>query len=300
MSNRLLILLYHCVWESKDPMRPDDLDATEFREQMEALVKYFNPLPLAEALALRERGELPARAISITFDDGYANNYSTAFPIMQELKVPLTIFIAAGFTSGRCMWNDLVLESIRRTEEEILDYRSLGMEKHKPRDMQSRCKIAKNLLAHLKYRNFDKRQQLTQEIFESCKVEAPENLMMNHTQIRELVGADVEIGGHTSSHPILSQIHPQQAREEIVKGKQNLEAIAQTDIKFFAYPNGRPDQDYGPEHVDMVKAAGFAAAVSSEGGVVDAKAGIYELPRFTPWAESPLKFTARIGKMLYW
>lgn len=64
-----------------------------FREICVWLAKHFRVVPLDEQIAALERGETPAGTASITFDDGYLDNYAVAAPILTELKLPATFFI---------------------------------------------------------------------------------------------------------------------------------------------------------------------------------------------------------------
>ncbi len=66
----------------------------------------------------------------------------------------------------------------------------------------------------------------------------------------------------------------------------------------FAYPNGRPQQDYTAEHVAMVRDAGFAAAVSTARGAADRTTDPFQLPRFTPWRREPLGFDLLLARNL--
>ncbi|MCK7493592.1 MAG: polysaccharide deacetylase family protein [Comamonadaceae bacterium] len=63
----------------------------------------------------------------------------------------------------------------------------------------------------------------------------------------------MRIGGHTATHPILARPWPQAAREEIVGGKRTLESLVDAPVTLFAYPNGKPGEDFGDEHVAMAR-----------------------------------------------
>ena len=118
-KQRLSILIYHRVLQSPDPLRPGEPIVDEFRQRMNLLRRYFNPLPLVEAIDRLQAGELPERAVCVTFDDGYADNESVALPILKKSGIPATVFVATGFLNGGQMWNDTVIESIRTCDERI-------------------------------------------------------------------------------------------------------------------------------------------------------------------------------------
>jgi len=114
-------------------------------------------------------------------------------------------------------------------------------------------------------------------------VNLPNDLMMTSEQVRSMHGAGMEIGGHTVLHPILASTEKSAARTEIANGKEMLEGIIRAPVHFFAYPNGKPERDYLPEHVAMVRELGFEAAVSTAHGAAKPGDDLYQLPRFTPW-----------------
>ncbi|MDX9839711.1 MAG: polysaccharide deacetylase family protein, partial [Azoarcus sp.] len=104
---------------------------------------------------------------------------------------------------------------------------------------------------------------------------------------------DVEIGAHTVNHPILATLDVKAAEQEIAGSRETLEGLLGKRINLFAYPNGKPGQDYLPEHVGLVKRLGFRAAVSTAWGAADCSSDLFQLPRFTPWDRSKYAFFAR-------
>ena len=122
----------------------------------------------------------------------------------------------------------------------------------------------------------------------------PSNLMMTDDQVRSLSSSGVDIGAHTQSHPILSTLELGQAKEELAGSKKYLESALGIPVRHFAYPNGRPGIDYRMEHRDLVEIEGFEAAVSTQWGVASNMSDKWQLPRFTPWDKTPLRFMARL------
>ena len=111
---RLLIFTYHRVLAQPDPLLPDEADAASFAAHMDWVREFCNVLPLPEAARRLRDGTLPARATCITFDDGYANNYEVARPILLQRRLTATVFIAVDAVERGIMWNDLVIESVRQ------------------------------------------------------------------------------------------------------------------------------------------------------------------------------------------
>jgi peptidoglycan/xylan/chitin deacetylase (PgdA/CDA1 family) len=258
------------------------------------LAAEFNVLPLGEACARLARGALPARAACITFDDGYADNEQVALPILKRFGLPATFFVSSGFSDGGIMFNDGVIEAVRRAPAGPHDLSSLGLGRYSLSDSSTRRAAVDALLGHLKYRQVGERRALVEQLAEKMGSTLPKNLMMSPAQIRRLHDAGMEIGGHTVNHPILASLDEDQARAEIVDGKRRLEDIIAAPVSLFAYPNGKPGVDYGPRDVELVKKAGFAAAVSTIGGVAGRSSDIFQLPRFGPWDRNPRRLAARL------
>jgi hypothetical protein len=77
-------------------------------------------------------------------------------------------------------------------------------------------------------------------------------------------------------------------------GKAQLEAIIGGPVRLFAYPNGKPAEDFGPEHVALAKKLGFRAAVTTAWGAARRSSDPFQLPRFTPWDRQPTRFAVRL------
>jgi peptidoglycan/xylan/chitin deacetylase (PgdA/CDA1 family) len=295
---RLSILIYHRVVPRPDPLLPDLPHGELFAQQMQLVRRWFNVLPLPEAVGRLRSGSLPPRALAITFDDGYADNETIALPILRRLQLTATFFVATGFLEGRCMWNDRVIEAIRTCTSTRLDLTKIGLGSFPVRTLGERRRTIDELLRMIKHRDQAERDDLAAAIASTAGCSSAPALMMSREQIRSLHRAGMTIGAHTVSHPILRVLKPARAREEIGRSREELEAIVGEPISLFAYPNGRPHRDYTAEHVAMARECGFAAAVTTAWGVATRHADRYQLPRFTPWDRSRWRFAARLARNL--
>lgn len=295
---RLSILIYHRVLPRPDALLPGDPDAALFRTQMQLLRRYFNPLSLSEAVSRLQAGTLPARAACVTFDDGYADNYTEALPILREAGVPATFFIATGYLNGGRMFNDTVIETVRRLPAGEHDLSAQGLGVRVIAGADSRMALIRDAVSQIKYLGIDERRDRAEAFAASLGVTPPDDLMMDTEQLRALARSGMGIGGHTVNHPILASLDPESARHEMRDGKETLEALLAQPVTLFAYPNGRPGKDYLPEHAAMAREIGFEAAVSTAWGASQRGSDIHQLPRFTPWDRAPAAFGMRLARNL--
>ncbi len=294
-GDSLLVLVFHRVLPEPDPLLNEDPDVADFAAQMDVVRATCTVLPLAEAIERLYKRSLPPNAACITFDDGYANNLTYAAPVLVEKGLPATVFVTTGFLEGGRMWNDTVIESVRRARGE-LDLNSIGLGRFQLQDVAARRNASQSLRRKLKYLDPEERGQKTLQIAEIVGRELPEGLMLSASQVKQLVQKGIDVGAHTVSHPILARVDDAMARSEIFASKATLEAVTGTRVELFAYPNGQPQRDYARRHVDMVREAGFTAAVSSAWGACHAGSDRFQLPRMKPWETSRVGF---VGRLIY-
>jgi peptidoglycan/xylan/chitin deacetylase (PgdA/CDA1 family) len=298
---RLCTLIFHRVLPEPDPLFPGEVHAAQFDAICGWLAAWFNTLPLDSAVQRLQAGTLPSRALAITFDDGYADNHDVAMPILRKHGLTATFFVATGFLDGGRMWNDSIIESIRRTRCPQLDAGMLGIEGladlplHTP---AQRSAAIERLLGAIKYLPAEQRLDCVQHVAQACAAELPDDLMMRSQQVRALHTAGMQVGAHTVSHPILARLQTQQARQEIDDSRRQLQDIVGAPVTLFAYPNGKPATDYCPRDVELVRELGFTAAVSTAWGVAQRSSSPWELPRFTPWDRSKYRFGVRMLRHL--
>jgi peptidoglycan/xylan/chitin deacetylase (PgdA/CDA1 family) len=293
-AQRLLVLIYHRVLPVVDPLAPREMTADVFRWQMELLRQHACPLAMPEALERLAGGRLPRRAVCVTFDDGYSDNERIALPILRESGIPATFFVATGFLDGGRMWNDTLVEAIRRLPSGRHDLGPIGAGVIEIDGSSSRVLATRTVIQLLKHLEPVERLDRTQWLQQYCSSELPTNLMMTSAQVRSLHAAGMQVGAHTVSHPILRSLTPEAAADEVRKSRTCLESLTGARVRYFAYPNGRPGTDYDDAHVRLARECGFDAAFSTRRGACTAASDRWQLPRFTPWDRSPTRWIARL------
>jgi peptidoglycan/xylan/chitin deacetylase (PgdA/CDA1 family) len=294
--SRLSVLIFHRVRPRIDPLFPTEPDAAAFEAQLRWVKDWFNVLPLPAAVVGLRDGTLPARPLCITFDDGYADNATLALPILRKLGLHATFFIATGYLNGGRMWNDTIIEAVRRAAEPRLDLARLGLGELAIGSDEARRDAIAALLRLLKYLPKTERETKAKAVADAVGAALPNDLMMIDRQVRELHAAGMTIGAHTVTHPILAGLSDSAAREEIAESKRALEDLTGKPVALFAYPNGKPARDYTAAHVAMVRELGFEAAVSTAEGAASAGGDLHQIPRFTPWDKTRWRYGLRLAR----
>lgn len=275
-------------------MFPLEMHARQFETVCTWLSRWFNVLSLENAVTRLKTGTLPERAACLTFDDGYADNFHVALPILKHHGLCATFFIATGFLDGGRMWNDSVIESVRQCQSPRLDLTPLDLGQYTLESLEDRRDAALALISRIKYQPLLKRAHLAESIAKFANVELQADLMLTSVEVKAMLDAGMQIGAHTMTHPILLRLSDEQARQEISGSKFHLEHLLGERVSMFAYPNGKPGEDYGQHHVDMVRQQGFDAAFSTKAGASKMGDDVFQIRRFTPWEPGRSRFGARL------
>lgn len=275
--DRLLVLAYHRVRDIGDERRypgdPELVSATpgEFRWQMEYLRKHWQPITLGDVVAaIHGRGSLPRRAVVVTFDDGFADNYDHAFSILRDVGVPATFFVSTGYIdSAETFWFERLAQLLHCAPAGELSVSAcpatLVLD-----GVESRREAKVRLLRALKAVPDGARRAAMAELEEryGARVQTGEDggsRPLTSAQVREMSRGGMEFGSHTVTHPILAQVEDDQLERELVDSKQALERLTGAPILTLSYPNGQA-ADIGPKVVAAAKKAGYRLGLSYMSG----------------------------------
>jgi len=267
-SNWLTVVNYHRIDDVTQPdfdsFKPNvSASPAEFERQMEYLTKWYNVVSVKELIGwLNGEKELPPHAALITFDDGYLDNYTNAFPILRQHGLPALIFLATGHigTDVPFYW-DLAAYCFHHTAKDHISFPH-GRDAHWA-DHDELDTVSKDWTEALKALPEPEKQSWVERLPEILQVSIPEGyfqgLMMDWDQAREMSAGGIEFGGHTLSHPILTRISFEEAKSQIAGSRRRVQAETDQEVLGFAYPNGMmTDLNRGIE--GLVAEAGYRVA----------------------------------------
>lgn len=257
---QVAVLMYHGVVPDDEPLADGDwlqVRAGEFRRQMAYLKRHYEVVPLADVVGAQAASGGRPRAV-VTFDDGYANVYHYALPILRELGLPATVFVVTGHVDTRRLfwWDRLHLAALPGdpASGQIRAIKALAPEK---------IDAAVEHVVHSHGR--------------SAPSEAPETYRCaNLDELRGLTaGGLIDLGSHTHGHEILQVLSDEQVRTTL---RASLEALAGWGFatRLLAAPNG----DYTDAQTMLMREQGFAACAGTQPGLWRPPGRAFRIPRF--------------------
>jgi peptidoglycan/xylan/chitin deacetylase (PgdA/CDA1 family) len=242
----LTVLCYHRVLDT-DGEFPFDSDlvsasTAQFREQLRYISRNYNVLnfrSLARYLR-KNNGRFPDNPLLITFDDGYIDNYTVAYPMLREFGLPATIFVTAGFIGGkRLFWWDRIAYIVKKTARKSI---SLDRPVEISLDIESfddRQECARRVIKLAKTIPEDAKEELIGELSRQLNVTPPDgeaDYVMSWEQLREMNEQGIEIGAHSVNHPIFSNVDDRRLGEEVAYSRKLIEEKVGAEVITFGSP----------------------------------------------------------------
>lgn len=277
-AGAVTILAYHRVLDVPDEERfPFDVELVSasreaFRRQVAHVARHFTPITFAALQAALDRGEAPPRrALIVTFDDGFIDNYRVAFPVLREFGVPATIFVSTGYVDRQeHYWYERVAHAVLTARAPRLGLPG-GASVELGTGYGARRPALKRLLGELKRLEDDARRReiprLVAELDPASPCEGDDRSgPMTWAQVKEMSDAGIEFGSHGVDHPVLARASDEVLERELVQSRARLEAQTGKPVHALAYPVGGPGA-FDARVVAAAKAAGYRFGVSYVAGV---------------------------------
>jgi peptidoglycan/xylan/chitin deacetylase (PgdA/CDA1 family) len=285
----VFITYYHNVVEGPiDDLdrRSSRLSVEAFRKQMTFLAEQFRPISLEELLDRARKNRLDPMCVAVTFDDAYEGVGKLAAPILAELGIPATVFVVTETLNNpkRPLHFEEFELALRRTKKGRIEVPELNLQPFKLGSQKGKAMFLKRVKPLLKEVPDQQRQELHRTILQKLEVD-PGELKLSRTarklspsQLQKMSSTELwEIGGHTRTHRVLSQISIDEARQEIEGCFFDLQESMKTPPRYFAYPYGKPKHT-GDTHKIVAESA-FQAALTTSTGSLTPEVDPFRIPR---------------------
>lgn len=286
LRRKAVVLMYHRVLTPEECMSTTShpgivVGCNTFTRQMELLKQRFCVLPLEEFSRRLEQG-VPFENSSclITFDDGWKDNYTNAFPVLRRLALPAVVFLPVNFVGGNRMFYQERLTSalvktvayVRTKPERRQQVRealaSLTLESIvELTDVDPRLAVAE-AVAQIKGADAAWIEATLTRLEDEMGIHNGKaddvDMFLDWQQVESMSGHGIAFGGHGVEHRLLTNIPLDEARDEIETPKKVLEERFPSQVASFSYPNG----NWSPAVVDLVRQTGYGLAFTTQPGFV--------------------------------
>ena len=304
ISSRTVVLLYHRVTKLDHDPWGIAVQPKNFAEQLQ-VVREIGAVALRDTEPGSLRPFSPACSVAVTFDDGYADNYRQALPLLEKFEVPATIFVATGYT-GKAVpfwWDDLQAlllgSKLKHNVEVSISGQPVTLYPVQDEHPIDALKRVHPLLQQLDAAERNEALAMLRETVRFDQAHRSADFAMNEEELEKIAASPfIEVGAHTVTHPKLSALPPRRQREEIEESKKYLEDTLGKRITSFAYPFG------GAVHFTeatekIVISAGFHRTCTTEAVVYGERHTAFRIPRlyapdidgekFSHWLRSYLR-----------
>jgi peptidoglycan/xylan/chitin deacetylase (PgdA/CDA1 family) len=279
--SEICILGLHRVLSREEQARAHSLPAIvlideTFRALLEHLQRRYQVVPLEEALKSRRTMRNWRKPLCvITFDDGWRDNYTTAFPLLKEFGIPATIFLVTGLVgTHEVFW----VERLRKKFQSLPEHTPIPAEFTTALAPSGRDVTLEGLIERLKHMPAAERRRILDQILPPATegtLTGNGDEMLTWGEAIEMSRHGIEFGSHTVTHPLLTYERDKEVSDELVTSRQALGEKLGKEVKTFAYPNG----DWNDRVRKLVEDAGYELAFTTQGGWYLAGKDCYTIPR---------------------
>ena len=299
---KLYIVMYHYIRNLKYSRFPEikGLDLQLFKEQIQFFKEHFNIIKMEDVIAAyTDNYSLPEKAILLTFDDGYSDNYLNVFPILKEENIqgsffiPGKTFVEHQLLDVNKVHSVLASTNITNLVQEV--FKQLDYYRGKEFDIPSNEELFRE---YAKEERFDKKEVIfVKRILQTALPEKLRNIIasnifakyvglseekfayelyMNYDQIKCMKKSGMYIGLHGYDHYWLGNLESRKMEQDIDKALEVMSEVINPRLWVMNYPYG----SYNDNVVNYIQNKGCALGLTTDLGIANLSINNkYLLPR---------------------
>jgi len=282
----VVALMFHRVLGESSYQKTDSQPEIIVREQtfrrfVAYVASHYETVDLQQAAPGMPSTKL---RLAFTFDDGWGDNYSAAFPIVRAYEIPVVVFVCSGLVDRKTpFWPEQVIALLRAIQPSA-EYTEIAA-----------------LIERLKKCAPEERERRLSKLSEQARTQGmslePSSVdgTLSWQEIEEMDRAGIRFGSHTQTHQILTTITADVARREVLESKAAMESALGKRCDLFSYPNG----NWSPETRDILAEGGYKLAFTTEHGVWTATCDPLCIPRFNVYEDNLVGPTGRFSPAVF-
>jgi peptidoglycan/xylan/chitin deacetylase (PgdA/CDA1 family) len=235
---RPMVLMYHRVLN--DPLLPG-ISPDIFAQQLAYLKKNFRVVPVNQLISEINEGIQKPYSVALTFDDGHQDFYTNAWPLLKKYQLPASLYVTTGFVDSTCwLWPDLLRYILINTQKKTFEIAGLGELTLRQSNLLNTWNRLGDYCLTLKTVDRDQFLQSLAQRFEVDIDIQPQTPFSAVTwdQLIEMQNEGLDVGSHTVSHPILSDLDEEQLIKELEGSYQRIANELGNAPTGICYPNG--------------------------------------------------------------
>lgn len=251
-----LVLMYHRV--INEPFIYG-LSPAEFEKQIAYIAKRFRVVSMNTLIDEIKTNSVKPYTIALTFDDGHADFYTSAWPILKKYQIPASLYITTDFINGKLwLWPDLLKYALLNNTQTQIDLAPLGTITLTQDQLLKAWHLLGDYCLTL---GSAERLEFIANFAQAANVTLPDAPVTPFTavtweQLSEMQQQGLNIGSHTVTHPILSLLSDAEIKHELQASADNIQTKLGQAPKGICYPNGRMS-DINDAVLTQAKALGY-------------------------------------------
>jgi len=243
-----------------------------FEGTLKTISKIYKFIPIEEIESYFYENKRFNNCVHFCFDDGDKTVYDNAFPVLKEMNIHASLFVSPKkIRNKENYWFQEVKDIddilIKETVCELMNCNFEQISKY------SKMSILKSL-------NIDIILKVIETLKEKHRMLSNENFNMTENQLIELHNSNLfRIGAHSMNHPVLRNETDNTSEEEIRESIRILSQMLDSEIRYFAYPNGITGLDYGEREIRTLKENSIKIAFTSDNNFFSKENNPLAIPR---------------------
>ncbi len=272
----LRILVYHRIIPEGKSISPA-VSRKNFLKQLEYLKKHYRVISLDEGIRRFKEKNLPPRTVCITFDDGYRDVFTEAFPCLKKFNLPFTLFLSSGLIEeGKLSWTEKINQAVENTTLSFLKLSWKGGISYPLRSFQEKKIFCEKIEEELLQVSPSLREKIMEEILSQTGESKSPSLMLNWDEIKKMWESGLlGLGSHSLTHPVMIYLSEEELKKEVVLSKKLIQEKISAPVKGFSYPSATFDERV----IEKIKEADYEYALDVGGQINKYDQDLYQLKR---------------------